>query len=55
MAVSFTTAGGFTAGTPQRLFTGAQTGMGAENTMSSYNPEYDVSADGQRFAVVQRK
>jgi hypothetical protein len=28
--------------------------MGADNTMSSYNPEYDVNADGTRFAVTQR-
>ena len=28
------------------VFTGAQVGMGAENNMTSYNPEYDVSADG---------
>jgi Tol biopolymer transport system component len=54
MAVPFTADGGFRAETPQRLFTGAQAGMGAENTMSSYNPEYDVSADGSRFVVTQR-
>jgi Tol biopolymer transport system component len=54
MAVEFTSDGGFRAGTPRRLFTGAQVGMGADNTMSSYNPEYDVSADGTRFAVTQR-
>ena len=46
--------GAFRAGTPQRLFTGAQVGMGAENNMTSYNPEYDVSADGTRFVVTQR-
>ena len=54
MAVSFTTEGGFRPATPRRLFTGAQAGMGADNTMSSYNPEYDVSADGTRFVVTQR-
>lgn len=54
-AVSFTTANGFTPAAPRTLFTGAQAGMGADNTMSSYNPEYDVSADGQRFVVTQRK
>jgi Tol biopolymer transport system component len=54
MAVEFSTEGGFRAGTPRPLFTGAQVGMGAENTMSSYNPEYDVSADGTRFVVTQR-
>jgi Tol biopolymer transport system component len=54
MAIEFSTEGGFRAGTPRRLFTGAQVGMGADNTMSSYNPEYDVSADGTRFVVTQR-
>jgi hypothetical protein len=54
MAVTFTTDGGFRAGTPRRLFTGAQVGMGADNMMDSYNPEYDVSADGTRFVVTQR-
>jgi Tol biopolymer transport system component len=54
MAVSFTTQNGFTAAAPRRLFTGGQVGMGADNTMTTYNPEYDVSADGQRFVVTQR-
>ena len=27
--------------------------MGADNMMASYNPEYDVSADGQRFMMVR--
>ena len=55
MAVPFTSEGTtFRPGTPRRLFTGAQAGMGADNTMSSYNPEYDVSADGTRFVVTQR-
>jgi tricorn protease-like protein len=54
MAVPFTTEDGFRAGTPRRLFTGEQVGMGADNTMSSYNPEYDVTADGTRFVVTQR-
>jgi Tol biopolymer transport system component len=55
MAVSFTAEGStFRPGTPRRLFTGAQAGMGADTTMSSYNPEYDVSADGTRFVVTQR-
>ena len=35
-------------------FTGEQVGMGADNMMSSYTPEYDVSADGARFVVTQR-
>lgn len=46
--------GGFRAGTPRRLFTGEQVGMGANNMMTSYNPEYDVTADGTRFVVTQR-
>jgi Tol biopolymer transport system component len=54
MAVSFTSDGGFEAGTPRELFTGEQVGMGADNTMSSYNPEYDVNAAGTRFVVTQR-
>jgi hypothetical protein len=54
MAVPFTTDGGFRPGTPRRLFTGAQAGMGENNQMSSYNPEYDVTADGTRFVVTQR-
>lgn len=54
MAVEFTADDGFRAGTPRELFTGAQVGMGADNTMSSYNPEYDVNAAGTRFVVTQR-
>lgn len=54
MAVAFTTEGGFNAATPLELFTGEEAGMGADNTMSSYNPEYDVTADGTRFVVTQR-
>ncbi len=54
MAVACTTEGRFTAGTPRRLFTGEQVGMGADNMMTSYNPEYDVKAAGTRFVVTQR-
>ena len=54
MAVEYTTDGGFNPGTPRRLFTGERVGMGADNTMSSYNPEYDVNAAGTRFVVTQR-
>lgn len=56
MAIDVTSAadGGFATASPQPLFTGADVGMGADNTMSSYNPEYDVSADGSRFVVTQR-
>jgi Tol biopolymer transport system component len=55
MAVEFSAEGGaFSPRTPRRLFTGAQVGMGANNQMSSYNPEYDVTADGARFVVTQR-
>jgi Tol biopolymer transport system component len=54
IAVQFTADGGFTAGTRRSLFTGEQAGMGATNMMNSYNPEYDVSADGTRFVVTQR-
>lgn len=46
--------GGFHEATPAPLFTGAEAGMGADNAMSSYNPEYDVAADGTRFVVTQR-
>ena len=54
IAVEFSTRGGFTAGSRRTMFTGEQVGMGADNTMSSYNPEYDVSSDGNRFVVTQR-
>ncbi len=54
MAVEFTNDGGFAPATPRRLFTGEQVGMGADNMMRSYNPEYDVTADGTRFVVMQR-
>jgi Tol biopolymer transport system component len=54
VAVPFRNDNGFVAGTPRRLFTGAQAGMGADNLMASYNPEYDVNADGTRFVVTQR-
>ena len=54
MAVAFTTDGGFSPGNPRQLFTGEQVGMGAENMMRSYNPEYDVNAQGTRFVVTQR-
>jgi hypothetical protein len=54
MAVGFTNERGFNPQTPRRLFTGEQVGMGADNMMASYNPEYDVSADGMRFVVTQR-
>jgi Tol biopolymer transport system component len=54
VAVSFTTDDGFGIGARQRLFTGEQAGMGADNMMTSYNPEYDVSADGRRFVVTRR-
>ena len=53
MAVEFSDEDGFTAGTAQKLFTGAQVGMG-DNNMTSYNPEYDVTPDGTRFIVSQR-
>ena len=54
MAVEFTADEGFSPGTPRVLFTGEQVGMGADNMMTSYNPEYDVNADGTRFVVTQR-
>lgn len=54
MAARFRDEGGFSFDTPARLFTGAQVGMGSDNMMTSYNPEYDVNAEGTRFVVVQR-
>ncbi len=54
MVVETSTEGGFSAGEPRKLFTGEQVGMGANNNMTSYNPEYDVSSDGTRFVVTQR-
>jgi len=52
--VEFSADGGFDHEAPRRLFTGEQVGMGANNMMTSYNPEYDVSADGTRFVLTQR-
>ena len=43
----------FSAQAPQKLFTGAEVGMGTGD-MTSYNPEYDVSTDGSKIIVVQR-
>jgi len=54
MGVEFSTGSEFNPGEPQQIFTGEQVGMGASNMMASYNPEYDVSADGTRFIIVQR-
>jgi len=54
VAATFTSDDGFTVAARQRLFTGEQVGMGADNMMTSYNPEYDVSADGRTFAVARR-
>jgi Tol biopolymer transport system component len=54
MAVAFTTDDGFSAATPRSLFTGAEVGMGDDNMMTSYNPEYDVTADGTRFVISRR-
>ncbi len=54
MAVPFSGEDGFTFDPPTRLFTGAEVGMGADNMMTSYNPEYDVTADGTRFVVTVR-
>ncbi|MEM7415301.1 MAG: hypothetical protein AAF389_07380 [Gemmatimonadota bacterium] len=54
MVAGFTDEGGFTFADPTMVFTGAQVGMGADNMMTSYNPEYDVSPDGTRFVVTQR-
>lgn len=50
MTVPVKTQSTFTMGTPQKLFTAEQAGMG---TTSGYNPTYDVTADGKRFVVVQ--
>ena len=54
MAVRFSDDGGYSFDPPTRLFTGAQVGMGADNMMTSYNPEYDVNAEGTRFVVTGR-
>lgn len=54
MAVAFTADGGFSPSTPRTLFTGEDVGMGVDNMMTSYNPEYDVNAAGTRFVVTQR-
>ena len=54
MGVEFASDGNFNPDKPQQVFTGEQVGMGVSNMMSSYNPEYDVNADGTRFVIVQR-
>lgn len=55
MAVAFDGSGGtFAAEAPRELFTGAEVGMGVDNMMTSYNPEYDVNRAGDRFVVTQR-
>ena len=54
MGVEFASDGNFNPDKPQQIFTGEQVGMGASNMMASYNPEYDVNADGTRFVIVQR-
>ena len=54
IGVEFSTEGGFNPGRTQKLFTGAHAGMGADNMMTSYNPEYDVTPDGTHFVVVRR-
>ncbi|MEX2527083.1 MAG: hypothetical protein WEA09_05545 [Gemmatimonadota bacterium] len=55
MAVPYSAAadGSFQMGSATRVLTGAEVGMGADNMMTSYNPEYDVNAQGTRFLVVQ--
>jgi Tol biopolymer transport system component len=52
MAVKVTTGKTFKAGAPQKLFTGAQAGMGSDD-MKDFSPTYDVARDGNRFLVVQ--
>ena len=54
MTVTVGSGDDFDGGTPQLVFTGEQVGMGADNEMTSYNPEYDVSPDGRRFVVTRR-
>ena len=54
IGVEFSTEGGFNPGRTQKLFTGADAGMGSDNTMTSYNPEYDVTPDGTHFVIVRR-
>ena len=47
MAVGITTQPGFSPGTPAPLFE-------ANNTLLSFNPQYDVTADGKRFILRER-
>ena len=54
IGVEFSTEGGFNPGRTQKLFTGADAGMGSDNMMTSYNPEYDVTPDGTHFVIVRR-
>jgi Tol biopolymer transport system component len=52
MAVKVVAGTTFKAGTPQKLFTGAQAGMGSSE-MKDFSPTYDVARNGNRFLVVQ--
>jgi len=44
----------FQCGKTQKLVTGAQVDMGENNNMTSYNPEYDLTAVGTRWVVTHR-
>ena len=54
VAVTISDNDGLRIGEKRPLFDGADVGMGANNQMNSYNPEYDVSGDGTKIVVVQR-
>ncbi len=53
MAVSATTRPGFSAGTPVRLFEKRYL-RAIQGTTVNPNPQYDVSADGKRFVILDR-
>jgi Tol biopolymer transport system component len=53
MAVPIRTQGGFQAGTPRPLFSGAQIGTELNPPINFFTDYYDVGADGRGFLVVQ--
>jgi serine/threonine protein kinase/Tol biopolymer transport system component len=53
MAAPVETQSRFRVGSPQTLFTGEQVGTSLLYDGSAFYPSYDVTADGQRFVIVQ--
>jgi Tol biopolymer transport system component len=53
MTVPVDTRSGFKAGTPQKLFDKEGTGVNLHDDLSPISPMYDVSADGQKFVMLE--